>query len=132
MREPVQNAIRFIEGAQHPEHGGWRYVPGEESDTSVSGWQLMALKSAQLAGVEVSAEVISRVSHWLETAQAADRVTETEMLEIQVTVVVIPMVVAPELVIMVATTAKVTALETAAAATAMVAVDKFKKGLRET
>jgi hypothetical protein len=72
LREPVRKAVSFIQGAQHPQYGGWRYVPGEESDTSVSGWQLMALKSAQLAGVEVSSEVIENVSHWLNTARAAD------------------------------------------------------------
>ena len=32
---------------QNPKSGGWRYHPGEEGDTSVLGWQLMALNSAK-------------------------------------------------------------------------------------
>ena len=65
-------AVSFILGAQHPAQGGWRYVPGQESDTSVSGWQLMALKSAQMAGVEIPAEAWQKVAHWLDTARSAD------------------------------------------------------------
>jgi hypothetical protein len=36
------------------------------------GWQLMALKSAQMAGLEVPAETLEKVSNWLDTAQAGD------------------------------------------------------------
>ncbi len=77
IRDPARRAIAYIGRAQHPQLGGWRYTPkdGEqtwqrESDTSVSGWQLMALKSAQMAGLEPPADVIQRVSHWLDLAQA--------------------------------------------------------------
>ena len=46
FREPAQNAISFIELAQHG-RGGWRYEPGQVGDTSVFGWQMMALQSAR-------------------------------------------------------------------------------------
>ena len=46
FRIPAQKAIDFIVKSQHPK-GGWRYRPGEEGDTSVVGWQLMALKSVK-------------------------------------------------------------------------------------
>jgi len=46
LRQPAQRAIRFIEQAQH-QGGGWRYRPGEPGDTSVFGWQMMALQSAR-------------------------------------------------------------------------------------
>ena len=72
LRVAAENAVSFILGAQHPTRGGWRYVPGQESDTSVSGWQLMALKSAQMAGLDVPVEAWDRVSHWLDTAQSAN------------------------------------------------------------
>jgi len=72
LRGPAQRAVDFILATQHPELGGWRYVPQLESDTSVSGWMLMALKSAQMAGLEVPAEALHKVSHWLDLAQAAD------------------------------------------------------------
>jgi hypothetical protein len=52
--EAANKAVRFIELAQNQATGGWRYVPGEEGDTSVLGWQVMALKSAQMAGIGVN------------------------------------------------------------------------------
>ncbi len=77
LRGPADRAIRWILAAQHPERGGWRYTkpedsPGwhKESDTSVSGWMLMALKSARMAGLEVPPEAMERVDYWLNSAQA--------------------------------------------------------------
>ena len=49
----AQAAVGFIETAQNRQTGGWRYHPGEDGDTSVVGWQVMALKSAQMAGLNV-------------------------------------------------------------------------------
>ena len=49
----AQAAVDFIAAAQNRQTGGWRYHPGEEGDTSVMGWQIMALKSARLAGLKV-------------------------------------------------------------------------------
>ncbi|MFH1265864.1 MAG: hypothetical protein ABIK89_09050, partial [Planctomycetota bacterium] len=77
LRKPAAGAIQFILDAQHPTQGGWRYTKkdGEttwqkESDTSVSGWQLMALKSAQMAGLDVPADRMQKVGRWLDLAQA--------------------------------------------------------------
>jgi hypothetical protein len=53
LREPLRQAITFTLAAQHPEQGGWRYRPREMGDTSQLGWQLMALKSAELAGLGI-------------------------------------------------------------------------------
>lgn len=69
LRDPAQRALDFIVAAQHPEQGGWRYSPRAGSDTSVSGWQLMALKSGELAGLEVPARAYALVSRWLDHAQ---------------------------------------------------------------
>lgn len=63
---PAQAAVRFIEMAQNPQTGGWRYEPGDAGDTSVTGWQLMALRSAQLAGLNVNASVIHNAKLWLQ------------------------------------------------------------------
>jgi hypothetical protein len=71
LRKPAQKAIDFIVAAQHQEHGGWRYTPGLESDTSVSGWQLMALKSGELAGINVPPETYRRVERWLDLAESS-------------------------------------------------------------
>ena len=61
----ARKAVAFIERAQHPNTGGWRYYPGDPGDTSVTGWQVMALKSAQLAGLPVSSLVLDNAQKWL-------------------------------------------------------------------
>ncbi|HEV3021827.1 MAG TPA: prenyltransferase/squalene oxidase repeat-containing protein, partial [Pirellulales bacterium] len=43
LKEAAQAAINFIVAAQDTHGGGWRYRPGEPGDTSVVGWQTMAL-----------------------------------------------------------------------------------------
>jgi hypothetical protein len=48
---PAMKAAEFIIKAQNQGTGGWRYKPQEDGDTSVVGWQIMALKSAQMAGL---------------------------------------------------------------------------------
>ena len=65
LTRAAQQAITFIERAQHPA-GGWRYRPREAGDTSVVGWQLMALKSAYLAGLKVDPKVAARATKFLD------------------------------------------------------------------
>ncbi|HMF16879.1 MAG TPA: prenyltransferase/squalene oxidase repeat-containing protein [Gemmataceae bacterium] len=52
LRGPAQAAVNYIVRAQH-HAGGWRYAPGQAGDTSVTGWQVMALLTAQMAGLDV-------------------------------------------------------------------------------
>jgi hypothetical protein len=49
----VRRAVDYTVSAQHRTTGGWRYHPGDLGDTSQFGWQLMALKSAELGGIPV-------------------------------------------------------------------------------
>jgi hypothetical protein len=51
LREPLRRALAYSIAAQDPGTGGWRYRPGDPGDTSQLGWQYMALKSAELAGM---------------------------------------------------------------------------------
>ena len=67
LYEPAQRALNFIVAAQHSA-GGWRYEPGEPGDVSVVGWQLMALKSGQMAGFHVPNYVFERASMFLDSA----------------------------------------------------------------
>lgn len=71
LRDPAQRGLDFIVAAQHPDLGGWRYSPQRGSDTSVSGWQLMALKSGELAGLGVPRSAYQGVQRWLDGAQAS-------------------------------------------------------------
>lgn len=69
LKEPAQKAIDFIVASQHKQRGGWRYSPGAESDTSVSGWMMMALKSGRLAGLKVPDQTFKRLDTFLTQAQ---------------------------------------------------------------
>lgn len=53
LKGTAQLALNFIIFAQNPETGGWRYEPRESGDTSVTGWQMLALHSALKAGLNV-------------------------------------------------------------------------------
>lgn len=62
----AQGAINFICAAQDPKGGGWRYEPGEPNgDTSVVGWQVMALKSGMMAGLSVPSSALESANRFL-------------------------------------------------------------------
>jgi len=70
LREPAQRAINFIVASQ-AKNGGWRYVPGDPNgDTSVLGWQVMALKSGQIADLYVPEQTLQQAEKWLAVVQA--------------------------------------------------------------
>jgi len=73
LKEPAQKALNFIVSSQHPERGGWRYAPQVGSDTSVTGWMMMALKSGELAGLEVPEDTYVKIRQWLDKSQASQR-----------------------------------------------------------
>ena len=73
LREPAQKAVDFVAASQHSDRGGWRYRPQVGSDTSVSGWMMMALKSGQLAGLDVSQESFDKIESWLDASQKSER-----------------------------------------------------------
>jgi hypothetical protein len=53
--------------AQH-DAGGWRYTPGQAGDLSVTGWMVMALKSALMAGLDVPAISLRKTQNYLEAS----------------------------------------------------------------
>lgn len=69
LRAPAQRAIDFICKAQH-ERGGWRYTPGMAGDTSVVGWQLMAMHSGKAAYLHVPEETALRAGDFLDSVQS--------------------------------------------------------------
>lgn len=66
LKKPAQLALNFIVKAQH-EGGGWRYSPGQAGDTSVTGWQIMALKSGLMAGLDVPSVTLRKAQLFLES-----------------------------------------------------------------
>lgn len=71
LREAAQKSIDFIVEAQH-RAGGWRYEPGERGDTSVLGWQLMAMQSARAAELEVPKNALDMAGIYLDSVQYDD------------------------------------------------------------
>ncbi len=70
LRGYGERAVDFILYAQDRRGGGWRYIPGEPGDTTVTGWQLMALKSAQMAGITVPSTAFQDAERYLDSVQS--------------------------------------------------------------
>ncbi len=80
---PARSAAEFVINAQYPS-GGWRYQPKWEllregvpeenqylqGDTTITGWQVTALKSALLAGIDVPRSLWYRVADFLDSVQS--------------------------------------------------------------
>lgn len=71
LLEPIQKAVDFILKAQNP-GAGWRYQPRKDNDTSVTGWQVLALKSAMIAGIKFPPEHFEWVEKWLDSVRRGD------------------------------------------------------------
>ncbi len=69
IRPYVERAVSFTVKAQHPTTGGWRYQPGDQGDMSQFGWQVMALKSASLAGIPIGQETREGMLHFLQRCE---------------------------------------------------------------
>jgi hypothetical protein len=69
LKEPAQKAIDFLIAAQNPGKG-WRYsAKCGDNDTSVSGWAVMALKSAELSDLQFPKEIaFGGAINWLNEA----------------------------------------------------------------
>ncbi len=77
LKAPAQKAVEYICSAQHPELGGWHYyLPGgtpTAGDLSVVGWQLMALKSAQMSGLDVPPVVLEKAQTFLMSVSKGEK-----------------------------------------------------------
>lgn len=72
LHDVLVRAVRLIERTQNDE-GGWRYNPVPyDADVSVTICQIMALRSARNAGIEVSKEVIDRAVEYVRNCQNPD------------------------------------------------------------
>jgi hypothetical protein len=70
LRESAQSAIDVILKSQGP-YEGWNYTAKRaagRNDTSVTGWNLMALKSAKIAGLKVDNTGFQGTMRWLDLA----------------------------------------------------------------
>jgi hypothetical protein len=67
LEPAVRRAIGYTISAQDPAGGGWRYRPQDPGDTSQLGWQFMALKSAELAGIPIPEQTRQGIIRYLQT-----------------------------------------------------------------
>jgi hypothetical protein len=73
MKPYVERAIRYTIAAQHEGTGGWRYQPGDQGDTSQLGWQILAIRSAQLAGIDVPPRTKLNAQRFLATVSSGSK-----------------------------------------------------------
>ncbi len=72
LLEAAQNGVNFLAYAQNPSTGGWHYAPQGLGDTSVVGWQMMALKSAAMSGLSVDLNVVRKANSFLDQMSWGD------------------------------------------------------------
>ncbi|NIP85016.1 MAG: hypothetical protein GTO03_05420, partial [Planctomycetales bacterium] len=66
VRGPAQKGVDYLIASQD-QAGGWRYGHRSGSDLSVTGWVVMALQSARMAGLEVPQNTLYRISGFLDS-----------------------------------------------------------------
>jgi len=78
IRQRLENAVQLILRAQavkkdNKHKGGWRYNPNStDSDLSVVSWQLIALRAANGAGLEIPKEAIDKAVDYVKRCYRKD------------------------------------------------------------
>ena len=66
LRDRAQKSVDFLLAAQNPGMG-WRYgIRSGESDSSVTGWAVLALESARRAGLSLSPQGLGGARAWFD------------------------------------------------------------------
>ena len=79
IRTRLKNAVGLILHSQdviksEANRGGWRYEPGSsDADISVSVWQLMSLRAAKNAGLDVPKDAIDRAVAYIKRSYRSER-----------------------------------------------------------
>ncbi|MEC9091866.1 MAG: prenyltransferase/squalene oxidase repeat-containing protein [Planctomycetota bacterium] len=69
----IQKAQQYSVSTQNQVTGGWRYRPGDDGDMSQFGWQVLALKSAEQAGVLLPEKTRNLMERFLNSYKKGDR-----------------------------------------------------------
>jgi len=73
LSQAVLKGVQFTVGMQNKEDGGWRYLPDWSGDMSMFGWHMMALKSAEIAGINIPQESRTLMVKFLTDRSLGDR-----------------------------------------------------------
>jgi hypothetical protein len=72
LAAPAQLALAYVSASQDPAGGGWGYGFRKPGDTSILGWNLMALKSGYLATLKIDPLSVKNASRFLDSIQTDD------------------------------------------------------------
>ncbi len=67
---PAQLAVAYVSASQDPVGGGWGYSPKSPGDTSIVGWNLMALKSGHMAFLQIDPRSVKGAVAFLNSVQS--------------------------------------------------------------
>ena len=66
IRPFVVKGQQYTVSTQNPATGGWRYRPGDDGDMSQFGWQVLALKNCEQAGIPIPTATRSLMEDFLD------------------------------------------------------------------
>lgn len=69
LQQPAQLALNYIQYSQDQVGGGWNYTPRGAGDTSIAGWQIIALKSGMLNFLNVEEKTTKLAGKFLDSVQ---------------------------------------------------------------
>ncbi len=69
---PAQLGVNYLGFSQNQSTGGWHYDPNGQGDTSIVGWQMMALKSAAMSNLTIDIDVVRKGNVFLDLASSSD------------------------------------------------------------
>ena len=72
LGDAARRAVQFILASPSERTGGWRYAPGQDGDTSVTGWQVMALAAAKRADIQFPESELQHVQVWMDSVRHPD------------------------------------------------------------
>ncbi len=72
LKVAAQGGLDYIAYVQDHNGGGWRYNPGEPGDTTVTGWMIVAMKSGQMARLDVHSPALQGAEKFLDSVQSPD------------------------------------------------------------
>ena len=69
-RKAAQKALKYSVESHQKSYSGWRYTPKDDADLSVTGWFVMQLKSAKVAGLRVDGSGFQGATKFLDEVTA--------------------------------------------------------------
>jgi hypothetical protein len=72
MKASAQAGVDYLIAAQHA-NGGWRYLPKQAGDLSVTGFVMRALKAGQVSGLKVPTEALKKAEKFIDSVESTNK-----------------------------------------------------------